>query len=158
MPAPPTNNCTEPHMVRGQIMTLAQIQQHLQHTHLELIKMDIEGFVIPLIHSWWRYDDACDLSCSNDDETSYPALAAGIRHNYSRSYGSMKLGEYIQTATDFVMLQSMLLDMGYVVVSRDDNPFCKHCSELVFVRIPPSQLLPQGYFLDYMLTLYMLVL
>ena len=90
---------------------------------------------------------------------TYTSMAAGIRHNfYSRSYGSMKLGEYIQTATDFVMLQSMLLDMGYVVVSRDDNPFCKHCSELVFVRIPPSQLLPQGYFLDYMLTLYMLVL
>ena len=162
VPAPPIQKCTDPHMVCGEIMTLAQMQRHLHHTHLELIKMDIEGFEVPLLHSWWRHEN----NNNNDKENgvvaaypvqmmmevhycTYPALAAGIRQGYSRRYDSWpNTGEVIQTATDFVLLQSMLLDMGYVVVSRQDNPLCNHCTELVLVRIPPSQLFPPRHFLD----------
>ena len=33
-----------------------------------------------------------------------------------------------------VELQEKLLNLGYVVLVRDDNPYCKHCTELTLIR------------------------
>eukprot|EP00541_Cyclophora_tenuis_P016131 CAMPEP_0116565992 /NCGR_PEP_ID=MMETSP0397-20121206/14199_1 /TAXON_ID=216820 /ORGANISM="Cyclophora tenuis, Strain ECT3854" /LENGTH=167 /DNA_ID=CAMNT_0004092813 /DNA_START=115 /DNA_END=618 /DNA_ORIENTATION=- len=167
-------------------MSLADIQQRLKHTHVELIKMDIEGYEIPLMHSWWRYgegqgDDDDDnnnndiMHIANKDSKhiarkpmSYPVqllmelhyctystFAKSIQNEYMKTNlpasdqsCPASGGDVIQTATDLVTLQSMLLDMGYIVVSRDDNSFCPHCTELVLVRIPPSQLFPKKQYHD----------
>jgi hypothetical protein len=37
-------------------------------------------------------------------------------------------------ARDVVQLQAHLLRMGYVVVERDDNMECPHCTELTLIR------------------------
>lgn len=39
-----------------------------------------------------------------------------------------------KTATDFIHIQQHLLRMGYVVVNRDDNHRCRHCTELTLIR------------------------
>lgn len=36
--------------------------------------------------------------------------------------------------TDFIELQAHLLRMGYSVAIRDDNPHCRHCTELSLLR------------------------
>ena len=39
------------------------------------------------------------------------------------------------SAVDLVRFQGNLLRMGFVVIHRDDNPACKHCTELTLMRV-----------------------
>lgn len=41
---------------------------------------------------------------------------------------------YFRSPQDIVDFQAHLLKMGYVVVIRDDNQSCPHCSELTLLR------------------------
>ena len=41
----------------------------------------------------------------------------------------------VRTAMDMVRFQGNLLRMGFVVAHRDDNPYCKHCTELTLIRV-----------------------
>jgi hypothetical protein len=41
----------------------------------------------------------------------------------------------MSSATDLVRLQSNLLRVGFVTVHRDDNPHCRHCTELTLMRV-----------------------
>uniref|UniRef100_A0A7S1D137 Methyltransferase domain-containing protein n=1 Tax=Cyclophora tenuis TaxID=216820 RepID=A0A7S1D137_CYCTE len=74
VPAIPKERCNQNHMICGEIMSLADIQQRLKHTHVELIKMDIEGYEIPLMHSWWRYGEG-----QGDDDDDNNNNATTIR-------------------------------------------------------------------------------
>lgn len=142
--------CNKKRAMCGDRMTLAQLQRRLNHTHVDLIKMDIEGFEVPLFHSWWRHDGGGGERVAYPVQMmvelhykTFPRFAVQIGDPLLRKHmAEQNDGKVIQSATDLLLLQNMLLDMGYVVVSRDDNTYCRHCTELVFLRIPPSQLFP----------------
>ena len=189
-PAPPFRQCQGRHdRVCGETLTLQQMQQRLNHTSprgggrdggggVDLVKMDIEGFEIPLFHSWWQSSSSSSSSsfldglptqilvevhyCTFDslakdiirsidtgtDSSSISTDALGASfssscsHHHNDAHSEIRKAgpvaeagvSRIQTAKDLVTLQSRLLDLGYVVVSKQDNSRCLHCTELVLVR------------------------
>lgn len=44
-------------------------------------------------------------------------------------------GKGFVSPAELGLLFMHLANLGYAVVSRDDNAFCKHCSELVVIRL-----------------------
>ena len=121
IPAP--KSCDNgPETICGSMMTIQQIQSLLNHTRIDLLKMDIEGFEWPILESWPELEE---------DEISELPYQILIEIHYK--------SQFIRIDTPFaprelVKLQEHLLKMGYATVVRDDNPYCPHCTELTLIR------------------------
>ena len=145
VPAPPS--CQKPRDICGEMMTLSQLQAKLNHTSLALLKMDVEGYEIPMFKSWWVGNETAKMPAQIVVEIHYATyrnFAAKIKHNYMNVYNpdqSPDKRSMIQNAPELLLLNQILLEMGYVVVSKDDNPLCYHCTEVVLIRIPPKDIL-----------------
>ena len=111
---------------------MTDIQSHFSHKQIDLLKLDIEGW------EWTIFDKdyagaALRLSLQMQllmevlycvDRRSPCLLECRVQHNYT-----------LETASDVARFQSHLLKNGYVVVNRDDNPSCPHCTELTLLRV-----------------------
>lgn len=108
----------------GDTWTLADIQQHLGHDKVDLLKLDIEGWEWPIF----------DVTHTN---ASMPMeVLVEVHYNWAgRGTKGVVHDHTMESAKDLVRLQSRLLGLGYVVVNRDDNPHCQHCTELTLVRV-----------------------
>ena len=108
----------------GDTWTLEEIQRHLGHDRIDLLKLDIEGWEWPIF----------DIESTNATipmqvliEVHYTWGKKGTRGViHDKSMGSAK---------DLVRLQSRLLKMGLITVQRDDNKSCPWCSELTLLRV-----------------------
>ena len=107
----------------GPMMSIQHVQDMMNHTRIDLLKMDIEGFEWPILKSW--------PTLQEDDSAVLPYQILVEVHYIS---------QFLQVGTPFspqehVKLQEHLLNMGYATIVRDDNPHCPHCTELSLVRI-----------------------
>jgi len=108
----------------GDTWTLAKIQQHLGHGKVDLLKLDIEGWEWPIFDTP-HTDASMPMEVLIEVHYGGPGRGTkGVIHNNGTS-----------SAKDLVRFQSRLLGLGYVVVHRDDNSFCKHCTELTLLRV-----------------------
>ena len=109
----------------GTFQSLTTIAKRLGHTKVHLLKMDIEG------HEFGVFD-AMRAAFVADPRASYGFLPLQI---------SVELHLHTQpenTTQRALILHSAfqnLLDMGYVIVSREFNLKCQHCEEFVFIRL-----------------------
>ena len=114
----------------GEFWTLDKMTEQLNHTQIDLFKMDIEGYEFPLLTNWpirteKSYDNTVipmQVLVEVHYQTHMPELAGNRKRDW-------------KFATDMVNLQERLLKIGYAVVVRDDNARCAHCTELTLVRI-----------------------
>lgn len=117
----------------GETWTLLEMQNRLGHTRIDLLKVDIEGWEWPLFESWpLLVDPAADktlLPMQVLVEIHYRTQFAALRPPGTNHRHDFK------SAVDMANLHDRLLRMGYVAVVRDDNRFCRHCTELTLVRI-----------------------
>ena len=116
----------------GETWTLLEMQRSLGHKNIDLFKIDIEGFEWPLFESWPELADSHSpevvLPYQILVEIHYQTQFANLRHPGVNRRADFRFGR------DMVNLQAHLLRMGYVVVQRDDNRACPHCTELTLVR------------------------
>ena len=107
----------------GSYQSLTTIAKRLKHSKVHLLKMDIEG------HEFGVFK-AMRAAYDKDQSGSYNFLPLQI---------SVELHLHTQpedTSARAMILYSAfqnLLDMGYVVVSREFNLKCQHCEEFVFI-------------------------
>ena len=109
----------------GSFQALTTIAKRLGHPKLHLLKMDIEGHEFGVFAAMRAAYDA-------DPPGSYNFLPLQI----SVEFHLHTLPE--EPSARAQMLYSAfqnLLDMGYVVVSREFNLKCPHCEEFVFIRL-----------------------
>jgi len=131
----PQIDCTDKKRgtICGPIKTLKDIQSMLGHTQIDLLKFDIEGYEWPIFESWPVISDGSSASFV------YP-MQILVEIHYETQFSDLWLPNHrprrqeFRFATDIVRLQSHFLKMGYAVVARDDNRFCKHCTELTLLR------------------------
>jgi len=117
----------------GATWTLLEMQQQLGHNRIDLLKIDIEGWEWPLLNSW--------PLLMEEDLSRQMALPMQIlmEVHYRTQFAALRppgvrVRDDFKFAKDFVDLQARLLQMGYVVVERDDNGACRHCTELTLLR------------------------
>lgn len=117
----------------GETWTLLEMQQKLGHTRIDLFKMDIEGYEWPLLESWPTLADAASSSMILPMQivteihyrTHFPSLRPpSISHDRD-----------LYHLRDILNLEAHFLRMGYIVVARDDNIHCFHCTELTLMRV-----------------------
>lgn len=120
--------------VVGAMWTLQKMQSTLNHSQVDLFKMDVEGYEWEILHSWPELRDI-------DSPRAVLPMQLLVEFHYRTQMeslavqGSPEYSQYdFKYATDMVRMQSHLLKMGYVTVVRDDNPHCLHCTELTLVR------------------------
>ena len=124
----------------GPTWTMLEIQQNLGHKQVDLYKMDIEGFEWPILESWPEL--AAHKENKEGSQVALPMqllVEVHYRTHFAEVYDLYKpertLGEPFKDPDDIVEFQAHLLRMGYIVVERDDNALCPHCSELTLVRV-----------------------
>jgi len=114
----------------GEFWTLDKMTKTLNHTKIDLFKMDIEGYEFPLLQNWPHRDYKAY------DTTVLPMQVLVEVHyiTHMTELSSHRKLDW-KFSTDMINLQEHLLKMGYVVVVRDDNKRCPHCTELTLVRV-----------------------
>lgn len=114
----------------GEFWTMEKMTDTLNHTKIDLFKMDIEGYEFPLFQNWPHreyksYDTAVlpmQVMVEIHSRTHMPELSWHAKRDW-------------KFASDMINLQEHLLKMGYVTIVRDDNSRCGHCTELTLMRI-----------------------
>lgn len=115
--------------VYGEIMTLHQIQKMLNHNRIDLLKFDIEGYEWPLIESWPLLSDPA----SRDYVLPYQIVFELHYYTIMKDLALNHIAPF-KFETDMVRLASRLIKLGYGTIVRDNNRFCKHCTELTSIR------------------------
>ena len=94
--------------------------------------MDIEGW------EWTLFDR--EVAAGSDEDDGLPmqllmeAHYCAPRPGNPRAECRVQHNETMESAADLVRFQGRLLRRGYVVVHRDDNSACQHCTELTLMR------------------------
>lgn len=118
-------NCDYKHLC-GDTLTLEDIQRKFGHTTIDLLKLDIEGWAWPTF----------DIERTN--ATMPMQLLMEVHYDIDgngRGVRGVVHTETMRSATDMLRFQRHLLGLGYVVVHRDDNPACRHCTELTLMKV-----------------------
>lgn len=123
--------------------TLRDIAAAHGHADISLLKMDIEGFEFGVVESMWRGALAggggstallpAQLTVEVHDVTIMNGLAWSCGDVCARTpppYGD----DVTLRPGDMLPLWVQLTDLGYVVVSREDNAMCTECAEFTLVR------------------------
>jgi hypothetical protein len=108
----------------GDTWTLGQIQRHLGHDKIDLLKLDIEGW------EWTIFD----IESTNATMPMQVLVEVHYTQGKKGTRGVIH-DRTMSSAKDLVRLQSRLLKMGLVTVHRDDNKSCPWCSELTLLRV-----------------------
>lgn len=110
----------------GDTWSFTRIQKELQHTKIDLLKLDIEGW------EWTIFD----IEYTKRDMNLPMQLLMEVHYDY-KGHGTRGVihNNTMSSAMDVVRFQKNLLRMGYVVVHQDDNPSCRHCTELTLLRV-----------------------
>lgn len=117
--------------IYGAMETLQGMQAMLNHTRLDLLKMDIEGYEWPIFDSW---PELVDLEESSKVSLPMQILTEVHYVTQMRDLRPAQPEVPFKTEIELVHLQEHLLKMGYVVAIRDDNRMCPHCTELTLLR------------------------
>jgi len=122
---------------QGEFWTLDKMQKTFNHTQIDLLKLDIEGYEWPLFNSWPTLTDITS-------PTTVLPMQVLVEVHYQTQMKPLSSSWRIdwKFTTDMINLQSHFLKMGYAVLVRDNNSACRHCTELTLVRIrcPATQI------------------
>lgn len=116
-------SCVDKRNLCGDSMTLGEIQERWGHDQIDLLKLDIEGWEWPLF----------DVEHTNVEMPMQ--LLMEVHYDAHRGVRGVIHNQTMRSATDMVRFSTHLQGMGYAVVHRDDNPMCKHCTELTLTRV-----------------------
>ena len=117
------------------------MQKELGHKRIDLFKADIEGYEFGMFENWPK------LSADGADQILLP-MQVLVEVHFRTHFQDLlpphlrnqkKRSQEFRSPVHMVELQQHLLEMGYVVVYRDDNRMCKHCTELTLVRVQCPQ-------------------
>lgn len=103
-------------------LRLSEIMQMLDHNHITLLKMDIEGY---------EYDVYEDIL--SETGIQLPEQISFELHYETQMPGLDWFGRQ-RTAGELALFSQRLYEAGYRFISREDNPWCDHCTELTAVR------------------------
>lgn len=110
--------------------SLQGIARELGHTHIDLIKMDIEGHEYNVVESIFRgiADGAAASLAVLPGQLSFEV------HYARRFFQAQNLKAEKLSAGEIALMWVQLSDLGYVMVSREDNTLCASCAEFTAVR------------------------
>ena len=116
--------------VHGEFWTLRKMQQALNHTQIDLFKVDIEGYEFPMFEAW---PTLTEISAA----TAVLPMQVLVEVHYQTHMPELSWHRKVdwKWSNDMVNLQKHFIKMGYAVVVRDDNRRCHHCTELTLVRM-----------------------
>mmetsp|Transcript_55625 Transcript_55625/g.136510 ORF Transcript_55625/g.136510 Transcript_55625/m.136510 type:complete len:412 (+) Transcript_55625:187-1422(+) len=102
-----------------------ELQRMSNATAFAHVKMDIEGFEWPVLSSMLRslepHELPGQLSVEVHYRTQFPHLPW-----YGRNKALGEIG---------ALADALFVGGGYMLADRHDNPYCKHCSEVVWARV-----------------------
>jgi hypothetical protein len=102
----------------------------------DVMKMDIEGFEWSVLTDLAANTPPHLLPRSISLELHYETRIETLPSWNSRLRSPYEIGAWM----DFMVTRG-----NYILVDRNDNEFCKHCSEIVIAHIPPSKEPARGY-------------
>jgi hypothetical protein len=105
--------------------SLSSLAAEFGHKEIALLKMDIEGHEFSVIESLYRG------ALSSTHLAKLLPFQISFELHYVGSYDVWEKG---LTVGEISLLWVQLADLGYVVVSREDNRLCDHCSEYTVVK------------------------
>lgn len=135
----PAQECIDNRALCGVSSTLDRIQTLLGHTSVDVLKMDIEGWEVPMIRSW-----------ASMDHTKLPRQVLVELHwrthflkvNVPDNRAPQDFLLEVLTPWETVDFCLDLLKMGYVTAERSDNQYCDHCSELTLINVKEFSSVP----------------
>jgi len=95
---------------------------------IAVLKADIEGW------EWVVLDHVVRTSSSPSSLPQQIAVEIHLRTHAWRNVTGFVKGDLTSPAFKLRQLRQRLGVAGYALVDRNDNPWCSHCSELLFVR------------------------
>eukprot|EP00877_Chromochloris_zofingiensis_P010958 jgi/Chrzof1/6115/Cz17g10100.t1 len=103
---------------RPDYQSLKNVTRNLGHSRLELLKVDIEG---------WEYVAMSELS----------ELDVHLPQQLSMEVHSGSFGDFQVTPTSLAVFFGHIANLGYGIVSKEDNPIAGSgcCSEFTFLRV-----------------------
>ena len=122
----------------GNWITLARAMEDFGHKTVTLLKMDIEGFEYD-VFSQWGYD-AGPLPQQISFEVHYKGIYSGSQFHNRDDFTNLLWPKHETSTAEMALLVGHLANMGYGIVSREDNAECPYCSELTLLRVA----LPHG--------------
>jgi hypothetical protein len=122
--------------MHGAMDTLPDLIAHLGHSHVDIFKMDIEGYEYPVFEGMFLMDRPSDvysfvLPRQILVELHWNTWALKKQATHKAAISEIAAhGSVDQLANS----QARLLQMGYATIVRDDNAACVHCMELTLLR------------------------
>lgn len=111
----------------GDFFTLQELTEKHNHKQIDLFKMDIEGF------EWGVFKQFASMK---ENMRSMLPMQMLVELHYQTQFKELHPTlEDFKHEVDMVDLATDLLNMGYIVVKRDNNKVCQHCTELTLVRV-----------------------
>jgi Methyltransferase domain len=119
-------------------ITLPAAMMQLGHSAITLLKIDIEGYEFDVLGAYTK---------SKESTHALPAMIAMEMHYDDLYFGTNAWlnskengtlywpGHGEASLVELSLFMFHLGNLGYAVVSRDDNPVCGHCSELTLLRV-----------------------
>jgi Methyltransferase domain len=117
----------------GEVMTLEEIMTYLNHSIVDIIKMDIEGFEISIINSWNSKDFLPSQLLL--ELHYYSQFKENLDDEHERLGRHMGGGFEIAFTHDIWNFTNHLLKLGLIPVIRNDNVHCPHCTEVTLMSL-----------------------
>eukprot|EP00047_Mylnosiga_fluctuans_P010384 m.16007 g.16007 ORF g.16007 m.16007 type:complete len:344 (-) comp3089_c0_seq1:183-1214(-) len=120
-------------------VTLPQAMRMIGKRRVDLFKMDIEGFEYDVLAAWGSSAEnlqTAHLPVQISVEVHIAALYWGTSFFGADDTSNLHWGARdVVTPAELALLLGHLGDLGYGVVNAERNGGCKHCIELVLMRV-----------------------
>lgn len=113
-------------------ITLQEAMKALGHNHITLLKIDIEGFEFDVFANWNRRQP---LPAQILLELHYADLYHGSPFFRTDLLNNLLWPKHVMSLGELALFVSHLANLGYGIVSREDNALCRHCTELTLLRV-----------------------
>ncbi|KAL4424082.1 hypothetical protein ABPG75_001383 [Micractinium tetrahymenae] len=116
--------------------TLPDIVKMLGYRSIDLLKVDIEGFEYEVV-SGWEFLDSCSFPTQVSMEVHYKGLYIWTGLDNRDTWSPMVWPMHQLSMAELAVFFGHMADLGYAVVSREDNlPWGEGCcSEFTFIRV-----------------------
>jgi Methyltransferase domain len=117
----------------GEVMTLREIINYLNHSNVDIIKLDVEGFEISILNSW-KSEDTLPSQVLMELHY-YSQFKENLDEEHARFGLHDGRGFEIAFAHEIWNFTNHLFKLGLIPVIRNDNIHCTHCTELTLMAL-----------------------
>ena len=104
-----------------------------QYGPVDLLKMDIEAYEYDVVASW---SASSKLPRQVAVELHYDGIYYGTSDfQNGASKQNLLWPLHRMGLSDLSLFVTHIVNLGYSIVSKEDNPHCPHCSELTFQKV-----------------------